>query len=451
MDRIELLRARKAALEEAGKAVRDAIRSLFDEDSFVELSAFSFSEGPVYGDRPQGEGVVAGFATIQGFPYYVIAQNFQSEFGGLTRAHCDKIEKTLRAAEKNQTPVVLLLHSQGVKLGEGTEALEGIAKMLSAAAQLKGTVPLYAVVLGEVYGAAALLAAEADAVFFLKESALAVSSPLVLAAKSGKNLKKEEVGGFAALSHTLLPAIEAKDFEEVSGKIARLNEILTVPVIDAELNEPTPALNQSGDAKNVLSALEGAVELGANDAAGVKTYLARVGGISIAAAVFDKAVLNAQTVRKVRDFCELASCYALPFVTFVDCGGPEETLCANDSTLMKEICEYLSMLDNVDTAKIAVVTGRAVGLGYSLFAAKSAGFDFSFALANADISLFENEKGAQILYANEAGEEREELLSRYAAEYADPVNAAKGGLLDNVIEPQFLKQYLIAALQMFLR
>lgn len=451
MDRINLLRERKQALEQAGKAVRGAIAELFDESSFVELSAFSFSDRLHYGEEPQGEGVVAGFASIGGYPFYVIGQNFENGFGGLTKAHCDKIVKTIRAAEKNQTPVVWLLHSQGVKLGEGVEALEGIAEVLTASAQLKGSVPQYAIVMGEVYGAAAAVAAEADAVFFLKESALAVTSPLVLAAKSGKNLKKEEVGGFSALSHTLLPAIEAKDLEEVSAYIRKIQELLTVPVIDAELNEPMPALNEGADAKAIVSALEDAVELGKNCAPQVRTFLARVGGISVAAVVFDKALLNAENVRKARDFAELASCYSLPFVTFVDVGGAEPTLAVNNSAFLKEAGEYLNMLDNIDAAKVAVVTGRAVGLGYSLFAAKSAGFDYTYALESADISLFENEQGAEIVYQNERGKDKEELLARYAEEYSDPVHAAKGGYLDNVIEPQFLKQYLIASLQMLLR
>ena len=42
---------------------------------------------------------------------------------------------------------------------------------------------------------------------------------------------------------------------------------------------------------------------------------------------------------------------------------------------------------------------------------------------------------------------KEKFAKIYADENADPVNAAKNGYLDDVIEPQFLKQYLIAALQ----
>ena len=40
------------------------------------------------------------------------------------------------------------------------------------------------------------------------------------------------------------------------------------------------------------------------------------------------------------------------------------------------------------------------------------------------------------------------LVARYAEENSDPINAAKDGYIDAIIEPQFVKQYLIAALQM---
>ncbi len=450
MDKIKQLQERKAALEKAGGNIRAQIKALCDEGSFVELSAFSFSKEQFYGEDARGEGVVTGFFTVQGYPFYLIAQNFDDSFGGLTKANCEKIAKTLDSAEKNETPVVYLLHSQGVKLGEGVDVLEGIASLLLKATQLKGTVPQYAVIGGEVYGAAAALAAVCDCVFFLKEGALATTSPLVLSAKAGKNLKKEEVGGYDALKKAGLPAVAVKDLEEVSAYLAQLTELFGIPVTEAELNDSAPELNTNADAKSVAAIIENGLELGANCYPEVKTILGRVGGIAVAAVVFDNAKLNAGNVKKIRDFAELACCYGLPFVTFVDCVGIEPCLCVNDSAVLKQIAEYLCILDATDTAKIAVVTGKAVGLGYSLFAAKSAGFDYTYALATAQISLFESEAGAQIEFANEGGTKKEELIARYA-ENADPINAAKGGYLDNVIEPQFLKQYLIASLQMLLR
>jgi len=116
---------------------------------------------------------------------------------------------------------------------------------------------------------------------------------------------------------------------------------------------------------------------------------------------------------------------------------------------MKEIAEYLDVLDQISAPKVAVVYKKAIGLGYSLFASKSVGFDYTCAFANGKIALFDSVQGATI----EFGEEKADkalLAARYADENSDPVHAAKNGYIDAIIEPEFVKQYLITALQMLM-
>lgn len=451
MDKIALLQERKAKLEEAGKEVRARIAALTDEESFVELSAFSFSKNEFYGEDAEGEGVVTGFATIDGYPFYIVAQNFKVLSGGVTKANCDKIAKCLDAAEKNATPVIYLLNTLGVTLGEGVTALEGLGKLLMRSTQLKGVLPQFVVIDGEVYGSAAMLAAIADFTFFIEnKSVLAVNSPLVLSAKAGKNLKKEEVGGAAALDKTGIPAFVVSDFSEIKGTVSAISELLAKPFIDAELNDSVPALNDNPDC--IMHAFENAVEIGAGYEPDVKTVLARVGGIAVAAVVFsggnDGVELTASKLAKIKSFAELASCYDLPFITFADVKGIAPCMCQNNSRVMKEAAEYLNVLDTISSAKIAVIYKKAIGLGYSLFAAKSAGFDYTVAFANAKVALFDGAAGAKIELASENKADLEKLGEKYADENSDPINAAKDGYIDAIIEPQFVRQYLIASLQM---
>lgn len=451
MDKISLLQERKAKIEAAGKDLRAQIAALTDESSFVELSAFSFSKNDFYNEETEGEGVITGFATICDYPFYVVAQNFKVLYGGVSKAQCDKIAKCLDAAEKNATPVIYLLNSRGVQVGEGVTALEGVAKVLMRATQLKGTVPQYAVVNGEVYGSLAALCAVADFTFFLKNSSLAVNSPLVIAAKTGKDVKKEDVGTAKSLDKSGIPSFEVQSMEEIKEKIAAITEIVALPVTDAELNETYPALNGKAGAQEIEQIFENAVETNALYAPEVKTYLCRIGGIAAAAVVFNggekPAELNADNLAKIRSFAEFAACYRLPLVVFSDVAGIAPCMCTHNSRALKEAAEYLNILDTIDTAKIAVVYKSAVGLGYSLFASKSAGFDYTCAFATAKIALFDDVKGAEIEFAEEKAD-KAALAERYGDEKADPVNAAKDGYIDDVIEPQFVKQYLISALQM---
>ena len=452
MDKIQLLQERKAKLKEAGKEIRERIATIIDEQSFVELSAFSFSKNDFYGDGAEGEGVVTGFATIGGAPFYIVAQNYKVALGGISKANCDKIIKCLDLAEKNSTPVVYLLNSQGVQVGEGVTVLEGLAKILLRSTQLKGVVPQFAIVDGDVFGSIAMLTAIADFTFFVdKKSVLAINSPFVISAKAGKNISKEEVGSANALNKTGIPSFVISDLSEARATIASLNEMINVPVVDAELNVSTPALNTQTDAQTLLAIFESAIEVGKDYESDVKTIIGRVGGISLAAVIFDGGEtgveLSASKLAKIKNFAEFASAYALPFVTFADVKGVCPCACVNNSRVLKETVDYLAVLDTIATAKIAVVYKQAIGLGYSLFASKSVGFDYTCALANAKIALFDSVQGAQIELGNE-NVEKAKLAERYADENSDPINAGKDGYIDAIIEPEFVKQYLISALQM---
>lgn len=458
MDKLTLLQKRKKQLLDAGKGVRAEINCLIDEDSFVELSAFSFSKNEFYGENAEGEGVVTGFATIGDYPFYIVAQNGAVLNGGVSKANCEKIEKCLNQAEKTGTPVIYLLSSLGVQIGEGVTVLEGLAGLILKASQLKGSIPQYLVVNGEVYGQISLLAGLCDFNFFIdKKSVLAANSPLVITAKNGTNASKFEIGGAAGLKNANLATFTVKNFNEIKKTVVEINEILCMPVIDSdELNVSLPELDKKATGKAIKAVFdkEYAIELGAAYSPEIKCYLGRIGGIAVAAAVFDGengVELNALNIRKLKDFAEFASYYELPYITFVNTLGITADTATNDSLVIRELGEYISVLDCIDAAKISVVYGKAIGLGYTVFAAKSMGYDYSYAFANAKIALFDSVQGAEIEFASEKKLDKAKLAAKYADENSDPINAANGGYIDNIVQPSFIKQYLIASLQMLLK
>ena len=220
------------------------------------------------------------------------------------------------------------------------------------------------------------------------------------------------------------------------------------------MNGAVPALNGAATVENLLSIFEGALEVGATCEPDIKTILGRIGGIAVAAVVFDGGdngvMLTAEKIAKINNFADLAYYYDLPFITFTDVKGIAPCMGVNNSRVMKEAAAYLDTLDAIHAPKIAVVFNKAIGLGYSLFASKSVGFDYTCAFANAKIALFDSVQGAKIELANEKADEAT-LAVRYADENSDPIHAAKDGYIDAIIEPQFVKQYLIASLQMLAR
>lgn len=454
MDKIRMLQDRRSAVKSAGKSVRADIAALCDEGSFVELSTFSFSKSELFPEGAAGEGIVAGFITIDGYPFCVVAQNGEVLGGGVSEAGCKKIAKCLSGAEKSNTPVIYMLSSKGVRIGEGVNALEGLAEVLLKAAQLKGSVLQFCIIDGEVYGQIAALAAICDFSFFIKnKSVLAENSPLVLAAKSGVNASAKELGGADGLKNANLVAFNVDSVSAVRKKILAITSAVSPAVVDCdEMNTVVEALNSTPYAENLLKLFDGGslVEVGSSYSPEVKCVLGRMGGISCAAIIFggDGVLLDAAKVRKIKDFAELACCRELPLVFFVNCAGLRPDIATHDSLVLKEIAELINVLDCCDK-KVSVISGKAVGLGYTLFAAKSMGYDYTFAFATAKVALFDGVQGAEIEFAGE-NVGKEMLEKRYSEETSDPVNAARNGYIDNIIEPAFAKQYIVACLQTLL-
>lgn len=126
MDKIKLLQTRRSKVLEAGSEIRKTISELVDADSFVELSGYSFSKNEFYGEDAEGEGVVTGFATVEGYPVYVAAQNFKVMSGGVSKANCEKILKCLTLAEKIRRPSSIFSTASAFKSAKASPFWRGL-------------------------------------------------------------------------------------------------------------------------------------------------------------------------------------------------------------------------------------------------------------------------------------------------------------------------------------
>lgn len=93
-----------AKQHQSGKlTARERIEKLVDPGSFVEIDAFVQHRSTDFGmdsmDAP-GDGVVAGYATIDGRPVYLYAQDFTVIGGSLGEMHAKKITKVQDMAMK---------------------------------------------------------------------------------------------------------------------------------------------------------------------------------------------------------------------------------------------------------------------------------------------------------------------------------------------------------------
>jgi len=462
MNKLDLLRTRRNEVLSAGTDVRKKINALVDADSFAEFDSYSFSENEFYQGTVGGEGVITGTATVNDNLVFVIAQNAAVLSGGVTDANCKKIAKCQQKALRASAPVIYMLDTRGVAVGEGVNVLEGIATVLAGSNALKGECTQIAVTMGDVLGSMALLAANCDFHFVLGGACAAYASPLVISAASGKKLGGAEIGGAKSAAKTGAVTFTAQDMDNVRETIKQILD--TLPAYNGEVetmddyNRATPSLNEKACAKCMIEAAfdkDYFVEMNAAFAPEVKTGLARLGGTAVGAIVFDggeKGVeLDMNNVKKIKEFVYFCDENELPLVMMVNTLGIKADLDTALSPIMKEVANLSYALYNLSTPVINVVYGKAVGLGYTLFASKALGADYSYAFATAKISLFDETKGAMIELAGVNEENHDAAEEKYADENQDPFNAARNGYIDDIIEPQFVRARLIESLQILTR
>ena len=159
----------------------------------------------------------------------------------------------------------------------------------------------------------------------------------------------------------------------------------------------------------------------------------------------DGVTLNNENIKKIKDFYYYCGDNELPVITFVNTLG----LCAckdvSFSTVIKDV-NSLVYAYKYENPKINVIYGKAIGLGYTLFGSKAFGADYAYAFSDAEISVVNSEEGAEIEFAANGGD-KAAIKDRFIADGMDAMNAAKCGYIDNVIEPEFVRAYVISALQ----
>src|SRR6056297_4352305 len=147
---------------------RERIDYLLDEGSFNELNMFVSNRSSSLGmDKKEvpGEGVVAGYGTINGRLVYVFSQDFTVMGGSLGEAHAQKISTIMDMALKIGSPIIGLNDSGGARIHEGVDALDGYGEIFYRNTQASGVVPQISAIMGPCAGGAVYSPALTDFIF----------------------------------------------------------------------------------------------------------------------------------------------------------------------------------------------------------------------------------------------------------------------------------------------
>ena len=464
----KVLEIRKAILDgseqrlkeqrDAGKlTARERVEKLMDAGSFVELFALVSQNG-------EGAGVITGYGTIDQRPVYIFAQDFTVRGGAMGKAQAAKICKLLDMALKTGAPVLAVMDSVGVRIDEGAAAMSAYSEIYHKLSRMSGVCPIVALVLGPCIGGAALLTQLADvSIVAEKVGQLMVFGPQVMAAMNGKAVKADEFGGAEAAAKMGACALTAASEDEAIAKAKQVLALLPSSnledsdIVDTDdMNRLLPAIDP-GDADALVAALAdngSAVELYKAYGKNVKTVLARMGGRSVAI-VAASGKLCAACLQKAARFVRMADCFNIPVISLLNTCGVQVDSVEAQGWLFKAQAQLLYAYAEATVAKLAVVTGDAIGQAYVAMGGKG-NADVTYAWPSAVISALTPEAAVAVLYSKEVKADTDLTVEAARAKYADKyiedvagaVNAAKAGMVDDIIDPATTRQMLISALEM---
>src|SRR5690625_5370454 len=128
---------------------------LLDPDSFVEVDALVRHRSTNFGlekRRPHGDGVVAGYGTVDGRQVCVYAQDFSVFGGSLGEVHGQKITKVMDLALRIGVPLIGINDGGGARIQEGVAGLTQFAEIFRRNVAASGVVPPIYMSLGPCAG-----------------------------------------------------------------------------------------------------------------------------------------------------------------------------------------------------------------------------------------------------------------------------------------------------------
>src|SRR5690606_14720357 len=143
-----------------------------------------------------GDGVVTGFAKINGKDVAIYSQDFTCWGGALGSAHAQKICKIMDLALENRMPIIGINDSGGARIQEGVESLAGYAEIFYRNVKASGVVPQISLIMGPCAGGAVYSPAMTDFIFMVEKSSyMFVTGPDVIKTVTHEEVTKEQLGG----------------------------------------------------------------------------------------------------------------------------------------------------------------------------------------------------------------------------------------------------------------
>ena len=471
-----------AAQRAKGKlTARERITYLTDDNSFREIALLRESHCSDFGIKDmhiKGDGVITGFATIDGRRVAVFSEDFTQLGGSLGRAHAQKIAGLMRLARKARIPVIGILDSGGARIQEGVESLDGYGEIFYENVKCSGVIPQISIVLGPCAGGAVYSPALTDFIFMVKGiSKMFVTGPGVLKTATGQEIDFETLGGASA--HSSISGVchfEANSEQDCFRQVRDLLHYLP----SSRWEKPARVETQDSDMRPVqmmericnvdsrkpyrmhhiiwwLADDNKFLEVQHSFARNCVTGFIRLGGETVGVVANNPAeksgALDINSSDKIARFIRFCNNFNIPLLTLVDVPGFLPGMEQEHGGIIRHGAKILYAYCEATVPKVTLILRKAYGGAYIAMNSKMMNSDLNFALPSAEIAVMGPGGAINTLYAKQIreadSEEREALCAKLTKEYSDkfasPYQTAATGSIDSIIEPSQSRSILIEA------
>jgi acetyl-CoA carboxylase carboxyltransferase component len=426
-----------------------------------------------------GDGVVTGYGSVDGREVFVFSHDASVFGGSLGEVFAEKVCKVMDLAVRAGRPCIGLNDSGGARIQEGVVSLAGYADIFYRNVRSSGVVPQLSVIVGPCTGGAVYSPAITDFIWMVEGvSYMFITGPEVVRVTTGERVTFEELGG--AEVHNLKSGVAhflADSEQEALDGVRRL-----LSYLPANNREQPPAVTSTDDPDrhdatlqslvpqnpqqpyDIKAAITGVLDLASflevqehwaqNLVVGFGRLDGQVVGVvgnqpRILAGALDinASVKGARFVR----FCDA---FNIPLVTFVDVPGFLPGTAQEHNGIIRHGAKLLYAFAEATVPKLTVITRKAYGGAYDVMSSKHIGADFNVAWPTAEIAVMGPQAAVNVIFKREIAAAKDpeartrELVQDYVERFANPYIAAERGFVDDVIEPQETRRFLIQALRL---
>ncbi len=422
--------------------VRDRLRLLLDEDSFVEDGALA---NALDAELP-ADGVVTGLGTIGGRTVAVMANDSTVKAGSWGARTVEKIVRMQEVAADRRFPLFYLVDSAGARITDQVEMFpgrRGAGRIFANEVRLSGVVPQICLLFGPSAAGGAYIPAFCDVVVMVEGNAsMYLGSPRMAEMVIGEKVTLEELGGarmhcsvsgcgdflveteqeaialarrwfsFMPRSHRELPPSAA-------ALAPRAGALPVEEIVPRDQNKPFDVMELVETLVDEGSFLE-VKKLWAGE---IVTGLARIDGRAVGVLASQSkvkgGVLFVDSADKAARFIWLCDAFNIPLLYLADVPGFMIGTKVERAGIIRAGAKMISAVTEASVPRICVVVRKAYGAGLYAMDGPAFGPNATLALPTAMIAVMGPEAAVNAVFFNKIQDKPEGERAEYVAELRD--------------------------------